>query len=145
MHYFFLVCIYGLCELLSLIITADAIGALLTFILMVIMMLIGGWMLRNIGISAALMTLGALRNGAKGLTWYQMLFPIRYIAAAVMFMIPGFIGDFLGILLLLPFGLPEKLSGKKTFTENDNIIDGEFHENGNFSSSSHTDKSLPDR
>lgn len=63
---------------------------------------LGVMMLRHYGVSALLPVWGMMRQGQISL--YQLLWPIRFVIAGVLFLIPGVLTDIAAILLLLPFG-----------------------------------------
>lgn len=65
---------------------------------------LGVMMLRHYGVSALLPVWGMMRQGQISL--YQLLWPIRFVIAGVLFLIPGVLTDIAAILLLLPFGGP---------------------------------------
>ena len=137
MPYLFI--IFFLLEMLSIVIVTNSLGILVTLILMAIMSCIGVFMLRHIGLAAVLLSLEVFRHRQGGLSFYQMLYPIRYTFAAFCFLSPGFLSDAVGIFLILPFNFSPR-SGKNTqfyqektnnYTRNnhdDNIIDGEYRE-----------------
>lgn len=102
---------------------------------MALMSCIGVFMLRHIGLAAVLLSLEVFRHRQGGLSFYQMLYPIRYTFAAFCFLSPGFVSDIVGIFLILPLSFPSRSDKNtkfyqektKTYT-NDNIIDGEYRE-----------------
>lgn len=122
--FFILLILVLAAEIFSIVWVSSALGALLTILLMVLSFFLGSLMLRNIGTSAALLALETLRSRQEGISLYQLLWPARYVLAAVLLMSPGFFSTLISAILLLP------LKGKplKNRHNNDEIIDGEFQE-----------------
>lgn len=88
-------------EIMSIVWVADWLGGGLTFLLMLLSFAGGVMMLRHTGISGVLMAGATMRSG-KGISLYQMLWPIRYTVAAVLLMSPGFVSLVVALILLLP-------------------------------------------
>ena len=91
MQYFgigFLVLIF--LEIMSIVWVADWIGGGWTLFVMAVSFISGIFMLRHTGISGLLLAGAAVRSG-QNISLYQMLWPIRYTAAAVFLLSPGFI------------------------------------------------------
>ncbi len=133
MPYLFI--IFFLLEVLSIVIVSNSLGVLVTFILIAIVACIGVFMLRHIGLAAVLLSLEVFRHRQSGLSFYQMLYPIRYTFAALCFLSPGFFSDAIGIFLILPFRFSSNSSENTKFYQektnnyiNDDIIDGEYRE-----------------
>ena len=103
MQYFgigFLVLIF--LEIMSIVWVADWIGGGWTLFVMAVSFISGIFMLRHTGISGLLLAGAAVRSG-QNISLYQMLWPIRYTAAAVFLLSPGFISTAVALLLLIPF------------------------------------------
>lgn len=102
MHFFgigFLVLLF--LEIMSIVWVADWLGGGWTFLLMILSFAGGVMMLRHTGISGVLMAGATMRSG-KGISLYQMLWPIRYTVAALLLMSPGFVSLAIALILLLP-------------------------------------------
>lgn len=140
MHYFgAAVFLFAALECLSIVLAVHWWGAGLTLLWMLATFFAGAWMLRNSGVSALLMAAAAVRNGRQ-VSWYQLLWPIRYTLAAVLLVSPGIFSDFIGLILLLPLrgkpiDRPTGQSGSfgafsQTFGTDagrrDDIIEGEY-------------------
>lgn len=71
----------------------------------------------------------ALRQGRS---LYGLLWPIRYLVAGVLLIFPGFLSDFLALILMLPLKVTSKTpninSNHNTSDQDPNIIEGEFTE-----------------
>lgn len=121
MHFFgigFLVLLF--LEIMSIVWVADWLGGGLTFLLMVLSFAGGVMMLRHTGISGVLMA-GAAVRGGKGVSLYQLLWPIRYTVAAVLLMSPGFVSLLIALVLLLPIkGKP--IAYTETFQSGQNLF-----------------------
>ena len=124
-------------EVMSIVLMADWLGGGLTLLLMLADLMVGVLMLRNIGFSTALMAAETMRS-RENVSLYQMLWPIRFIVAALLLITPGFASDVAAILLMLPLkGKP--LPESSTFHQHprrpqgDDIIEGEYtvHNPGN--------------
>jgi cytoplasmic membrane protein fxsA len=94
----------------------------------------GIFMLRHTGISGLLLAGAAVRSG-QNISLYQMLWPIRYTAAAVFLLSPGFISTAVALLLLIPFKGNAAVSSTQSFQsrqtyssakEDEDIIEGEY-------------------
>ncbi|MCP2040562.1 UPF0716 protein FxsA [Neisseria sp. HSC-16F19] len=117
-------------EVVSIVLMADWLGGGLTLLLMLVGLIVGVLMLRNIGFSAALMAAETMRS-RENISLYQMLWPIRFIVAALLLITPGFASDAAALLLMLPLkGKP--LPEGSTFhqgprrPQGDDIIEGEY-------------------
>lgn len=111
-------------ECLSIILVTDLIGGGWTLLLILLSFISGVMMLRHIGFSAVLLAGASLRS-RQNVSLYQLLWPIRYIVAALMLMSPGFLSDIIAVSLLLP------IAGNKTMptdqhTKDNDIIEGEY-------------------
>ncbi|MDO5638547.1 MAG: FxsA family protein [Neisseria sp.] len=89
-------------EIMSIVWMAGWIGGAATLGLMILSFIAGLLMLRHFGLSGVLLAGSAIRNGGQ-VSLYQMLWPIRYTVAALLFMSPGFVSLLIGLVLLLPF------------------------------------------
>jgi len=135
MQYFgigFLVLIF--LEIMSIVWVADWLGGGWTLFLMALSFIGGIFMLRHTGISGLLLAGAAVRSG-QNISLYQMLWPIRYTAAAVFLLSPGFISTTVALLLLIPFKGNAAVSSTQSFQsrqtyssakDNEDIIEGEY-------------------
>jgi len=135
MQYFgigFLVLIF--LEIMSIVWVADWIGGGWTLFVMAVSFISGIFILRHTGISCLLLAGAAVRSG-QNISLYQMLWPIRYTAAAVFLLSPGFISTAVALLLLIPFKGNAAVSSTQSFQsrqtysstkDDENIIEGEY-------------------
>ena len=135
MQYFgigFLVLIF--LEIMSIVWVADWLGGGWTLFVMAISFMSGIFMLRHTGISGLLLAGAAVRSG-QNISLYQMLWPIRYTAAAVFLLSPGFISTAVALLLLIPFKGNATVSSTQSFQSRQtysfskddvDIIEGEY-------------------
>ena len=135
MQYFgigFLVLIF--LEIMSIVWVADWIGGGWTLFVMALSFISGIFMLRHTGISGLLLAGAAVRSG-QNISLYQMLWPIRYTAAAVFLLSPGFISTAVALLLLIPFrgnataSSTQYFQSRQTYSsakEDEDIIEGEY-------------------
>ena len=135
MQYFgigFLVLIF--LEIMSIVWVADWLGGGWTLFLMALSFISGILMLRHTGISGLLLAGAAVRSG-QNISLYQMLWPIRYTAAAVFLLSPGFISTAVALLLLIPFKGNAAVSSTQSFQsrqtyssakDDEDIIEGEY-------------------
>ena len=135
MQYFgigFLVLIF--LEIMSIVWVADWIGGGWTLFVMALSFIGGIFMLRHTGISGLLLAGAAVRSG-QNISLYQMLWPIRYTAAAVFLLSPGFISTTVALLLLIPFKGNATVSSTQSFQsrqtyssakDDEDIIEGEY-------------------
>jgi UPF0716 protein FxsA len=142
MRYFgFAVIALALLEVISIVLMSNAIGGFATILLMVLPFFLGSWMLRNVGLSGIFLAGSVLRNNSEGLSLYQMLWPMRYVFAAVLLLSPGFASDIVAAILMLPFKGGKKINTSGGFNADNNtdfmgrkrksnpaddIIEGEF-------------------
>ncbi|MCS4533594.1 FxsA family protein [Neisseria montereyensis] len=129
-------------EIMSIVWVADFIGGTATLGLMILSFIGGMLMLRHTGLSGVFLAGAAIRSGEQ-ISMYEMLWPIRYAVAALLFMSPGFVSLLIGLILLLPFkGKPIATMQQQTFggsrdenpftrqrtrsNDNDDIIEGEY-------------------
>ncbi len=127
---------YLVAELCSIIFLAQAVGAGWTILILIGSFFMGLFMLRNIGFSKVLI-LGSLWNSNNNPSLYQVLWPVRFILAAVFLMIPGLVSDFLALLLMIPVKGP-KLTQNQFYYSNQqqpqkyesdgDVIEGEYSE-----------------
>lgn len=125
-------------EILSIVFMANLLGGWVTFGLMILAMMLGSFLMRNnANVAKVILAGGFLKNG--GVSWYELLLPIRVPLAGLMFLLPGFLSDVLGVLLLIPFkGKPvshtqqsfyQQYSGSQTNRnrgDDSDIIEGDF-------------------
>lgn len=135
MQYFgigFLVLIF--LEIMSIVWVANWIGGGWTLFVMALSFISGIFMLRHTGISGLLLAGAAVRSG-QNISLYQMLWPIRYTAAAVFLLSPGFISTAVALLLLIPFrgnataSSTQSFQSRQTYSsakEDEDIIEGEY-------------------
>lgn len=135
MQYFgigFLVLIF--LEIMSIVWVADWLGGGWTLFVMALSFISGIFMLRYTGISGLLLAGAAVRSG-QNISLYQMLWPIRYTAAAVFLLSPGFISTAVALLLLIPFKGNAAVSSTQSFQsrqtyssakDDEDIIEGEY-------------------
>ena len=135
MQYFgigFLVLIF--LEIMSIVWVADWLGGGWTLFVMALSFISGIFMLRHTGISGLLLAGAAVRSG-QNISLYQMLWPIRYTAAAVFLLSPGFISTAVALLLLIPFkgnataSSTQYFQSRQTYSsakEDEDIIEGEY-------------------
>ena len=130
------VLIFLLAELLSIIWVAKAIGGLAALCLIILCFMAGSFMMkRSSGLSKLMLAGGILHSGGR-LSFYQMLYPIRVPLAAFLLMLPGFLSDFIALILLLPLGgihandagetLYQQQPYRHQHTDDDDVIDGDF-------------------
>lgn len=118
-------------EVISIIIVSHYIGGGWTLFLMVVSVFFGLSMLRNTGISGLFVALATINSGSK-ISLYQLLWPFRFIFAALLLISPGFFSDLIAAILLLPIkGKPLTKDSSNPFysqfsANNDDIIEGEF-------------------
>ena len=121
-------------EAASIVMVADRLGGLPTLLLMVLSFMAGMVMLRNLGFSSVMLA-GSLFNNRGEVSFYQLLWPLRYIVAALRLMSPGFVSTVLALVLLLPIkGGPAAVRPNQTgqdycasgYQADGDIIDGEF-------------------
>ncbi|QQS16919.1 MAG: FxsA family protein [Neisseriales bacterium] len=117
------------------------------------------WSIRHFGLKivllwvtvSALLGIFLLKQHRLGIAWtlvtflqskpvslYQLLWPIRYKMAGLLFIIPGFLSDIAALVLLLPFKgatlqqssayHTSSTSKSKTSPDNGSTIEGEFCE-----------------
>lgn len=125
-------------EILSIVLMTNLIGGWATLGLMILAMMFGSFLMRNnANVAKVILAGGFLKNGSVSM--YELLLPIRVPVAGLMFLLPGFLSDILGILLLIPFkGKPvaqanqtnfyqQTYSGSQTYRHNDDdVIEGDF-------------------
>ena len=119
---------------MSIVWVADWIGGGWTLFVMALSFISGIFMLRHTGISGLLLAGAAVRSG-QNISLYQMLWPIRYTAAAVFLLSPGFISTAVALLLLIPFrgnataSSTQSFQSRQTYSsakEDEDIIEGEY-------------------
>ena len=127
---------YLVAELCSIIFLAQAVGAGWTILILIASFFLGLFMLRNIGFSKVLI-LGSLWNSNNNPSLYQVLWPVRFILAAVFLMIPGLVSDLFALLLMLPFKGPKLAQNtfyynnqqqQQKYESDGDVIEGEYSE-----------------
>ncbi|MFC2417966.1 MAG: FxsA family protein, partial [Eikenella corrodens] len=88
-------------EAASIVMVAERLGGMPTLLLMVLSFMVGMVMLRNLGFSSVMLA-GSLFNNQGEVSFYQLLWPLRYIVAALLLMSPGFVSTALALVLMLP-------------------------------------------
>lgn len=89
-------------EMVSIVLMGRLIGGWATFALMILSAMFGTFLLRhNTNIAKVILAGGVLKNG--GVSFYELLLPVRVPLAGLMFILPGFLSDVIGLLLLIPF------------------------------------------
>lgn len=125
--------LYPFIEIAMLVMMASHLGATFTLLWIIISALLGIVMLRNQRVGR-LLTLGAIFNQGEQVSLYSLLWPLRYVLAGVLFIIPGVISNILAVILLLPLKGPQIKMQETRFeyhsgperSDNGDIIDGEF-------------------
>ncbi len=121
-------------EVASIVMVADRLGGLPTLLLMILSFMAGLAMLRNLGFSSVMLA-GSLFHNQGELSFYQLLWPLRYIVAALLLMSPGFVSTLLACVLMLPIkggpsavrpNQPGQRHGASGYRPDSDIIDGEF-------------------
>lgn len=120
-------------EVISIILVSNLIGAGWTLLIIILSIACGIFMLRNIGVSGLFLAIATIRTGSN-VSLYQLLWPLRYVLAAIMLISPGFVSDIIAILLLLPISgkpLSKTSASNNPYTgqsqpERDDIIEGEY-------------------
>lgn len=121
-------------EAASIVMVAERLGGMPTLLLMVLSFMAGMVMLRNLGFSSVMLA-GSLFNSRGEVSFYQLLWPLRYIVAALLLMSPGFVSTALALLLMLPIkGGPAAVRPNQMgqnfrssgYGADGDIIDGEF-------------------
>ncbi|MDO4694536.1 MAG: FxsA family protein [Eikenella sp.] len=120
-----------LAEVASIVLMADWLGGLPTLLLMAVSFAAGLLMLRNLGFPSVMLA-GSLFGQQGKVSFYQLLWPLRYIVAALMLMSPGFASTLLALVLLLPIkGGPAAVRagrgfGRRFGNQGDDVIEGDF-------------------
>lgn len=131
MRYFGLILLFlAAGEVASIVLAADWLGGVPTLLLMLLSFGGGLLMLRHIGFSSVLLA-GSLFGGRSGGTsLYQLLWPLRYVLAAILLMSPGFVSTLLALGLMLPIKAgPEAVRMGRDFGRRGgagDVIDGDF-------------------
>lgn len=119
----------GILEVLSIVLVADWLGGGITLLLLIASVIIGLVMMRNIGFSAILMA-GESVRGRQNMSLYQMLWPIRFVAAALLLISPGFASDVAALVLMLPLKGKNRPGqtpfGPRPGNQRDDVIEGEY-------------------
>ena len=119
-------------EAASIVMVAERLGGMPTLLLMVLSFMAGMVMLRNLGFSSVMLA-GSLFNSRGEVSFYQLLWPLRYIVAALLLMSPGFVSTALALMLPIKGGpaavrpnqMGQNYRSSGYGTDGD-IIDGEF-------------------
>ena len=100
-------------EFFSLFWVASWLGGLTTFVLIILGFIVGGALLKNnLNVAKTLMAGQFLRGG---MSFYNMLFPVRVPLAGFLLALPtGFLSSALGLLLLAPFPFNNKTDKKQS-------------------------------
>lgn len=125
--------LYPFVEIAMLVMMASHLGATFTMLWIVISALLGILMLRNQQVGR-LLTLGAIFHQGEQVSLYSLLWPLRYVLAGVLFIIPGVISNIVAVILLLPLKGPKIKMQETRFEYRSNqeqpggkdIIEGEF-------------------
>ena len=123
--------IWLLAEIAVFILVGDLIGVLWTLTLIVLTTLLGIALLRSQSMSAMKKMQDALKNGKPPVSM-DMSMPFR-VMGGMLLIIPGFITDAIGLLLLIP-GIPGfmfkrvKVRNNRRKAQNDDTIEGECWE-----------------
>lgn len=131
--FLFALFIYPFVEIATLVMMASHLGARFTLFWVIASALLGILMLRNQQVGR-LLTLGAVFKQGDQISLYSLLWPLRYVLAGVLFIIPGVISDILAIILLLPLKGPQIKMQEAHFgqwqdqahQENGDVIEGEY-------------------
>ena len=119
----------GGAEIVSIAMVAGRLGGLPTLLLIILSFMAGLAMLRNSGFSSVMLA-GALFRSRGEVSFYQLLWPLRYVVAALLLMSPGFVSTLLALLLMLPFkggaALRRPEGRRHDGSPGGNVIDGEF-------------------
>lgn len=125
--------VFIILEISSIVFFTDAIGGFAVFLWLIASVFLGMFMLRTVGFSGVLL-LGEVWRSGGNVSWYQALWPVRYIVAALLLICPGMFSDFLALILILPFKGPAigpdnfTFGRQETRNPNDDVIEGEFEE-----------------
>src|SRR5471032_1665623 len=95
-----LLILWPLAELLVIVEVANAIGVLLTFLLLLVGVPLGGWALRSQGAVVWRRAADAIATGRP--PGRHLIDGALVVAGGMLLIVPGFITDVLGITLLLP-------------------------------------------
>ncbi|WP_410498950.1 FxsA family protein [Chitinibacter sp. S2-10] len=114
---------YPVLEMMSLFWLADAIGSLATLLIVLLSFAVGVLMLRHQRLAIGLTLMSDLRTGRLGIN--SLMSVARYYIAALLFIIPGVIGDVIGLILLLPWWTSTAARSGSTPVQ-DGVIDGEY-------------------
>jgi UPF0716 protein FxsA len=130
LRFLILVCFIGLpiAEIYGLLVVGARIGALPTLLLLMLAAAAGVGVMRYHGVRGLWQMRDALGNGQSPAL--PVLETLLSQIAGLLLIFPGFIGDVVGLALLLPplrRGLARRLAGAATVTQSDtHVIEGEF-------------------
>ncbi|WP_187360139.1 FxsA family protein [Chitinolyticbacter meiyuanensis] len=110
---------YPAAEIVAFILAAKAVGVGWLLAWIVLSAIAGGLMLRHHKLAVAFSLVSDLRSGK--LSVGSLIWVARYYLAAVLLLMPGLIGDAIGLILLLPWG--RRAGPLQPPSE---IIDGEY-------------------
>ncbi|WP_304335098.1 FxsA family protein, partial [Conchiformibius steedae] len=96
------VLLFGILEILSMVMAVKLLGGLTAIILMGLSFFIGMNLMRGRGNVARTLMGAAVLRGAGQVSLYQLLWPLRIPLAGMLLMLPGFLSDILAVCLLLP-------------------------------------------
>lgn len=88
-------------EIVSIVLVSQWLGGW-TLVLMAVQFFAGLFLMRNLGFSNVLVAGETLRNNRQGLSLYQLMWPIRFIVAALLLLSPGFVSTAIAAGLMLP-------------------------------------------
>ncbi|TCW32754.1 FxsA family protein [Gulbenkiania mobilis] len=118
--------LYPFLEIAGLVMLADRIGGGPTLLWLLFTGVLGLAMLRNQRVGT-LLTLGAMFRQGERVSLYSLLWPVRYLLAGLLFLIPGVISDVLAVLLLLPLAGPKlRPPGPGGPSAPEGVIEGEY-------------------
>lgn len=127
MLYLLMFCLIPIIEIAVLIKVGQSLGVLLTLFLLVLSAVIGIQLLRIQSFFAALKMHKTMQQGQ--LPSEEVLAGMFLAFAGMLFILPGFVSDFFGFILLLPFvrrSFAQRLLAKSPFQAHSSIIEGEF-------------------
>lgn len=120
-------------EISSIVFFTDMIGGFSVFLWLLADLFFGLYLLRTVGFSGILL-LGEVWRSGGNVSWYQALWPVRYLVSGLLLICPGMFSDVLAVMLMLPFKGPATGNNSFTFSHRENkneegdVIEGEFEE-----------------
>ncbi len=125
-----LILLIPMIEIYLLIKIGSQIGALITVLMIIITAIVGVYYAKYEGLNT--LTSGFIQISKNETPTYEMLSGAAIAFAALLLIIPGFLTDFVGFVLIFPptrkiifSGIAKKFNRKK---EKNNFIDGEFED-----------------